>query len=182
MRSVESLSLSIILRLVEEQAMKDNTGQVLVQAPQQIANFLLNEKRRALARDRNRHEVPVIIVADEQLHTPHYNVHRLRENELDEETTKPSYRRTTPRKLEAHALTAGGDQRATRAARPGTRGKAGTGACAGCCGPCPVASGSCDGGAVRRLHRTPHEVLPRRPGTSARAAQGRKARRIATAS
>ncbi|MCI1729847.1 MAG: Rne/Rng family ribonuclease [Chiayiivirga sp.] len=104
MRSVESLSLSI-LRLVEEQAMKDNTGQVLVQAPQQIANFLLNEKRRALREIEDRHEVPVIIVADEQLHTPHYNVHRLRENELDEETTKPSYRRTTPRKLEAHALT-----------------------------------------------------------------------------
>ena len=104
MRSVESLSLSII-RLVEEQAMKDNTGQVLVQAPHEIANFLLNEKRRGLQEIEQRHEVPVIIVADSQLHTPHYNVQRLRENELDEETTRPSYRRTTPRKLETYALT-----------------------------------------------------------------------------
>src|SRR5690606_11547633 len=44
MRSVESLSLSII-RVAEEHAMKENTGQVLVQAPVEIANFLLNEKR-----------------------------------------------------------------------------------------------------------------------------------------
>ena len=48
MRSVESLSLSI-LRVAEEHAMKENTGQVLVQAPTEIANYLLNEKRRALA-------------------------------------------------------------------------------------------------------------------------------------
>jgi ribonuclease E len=52
MRSVESLSLSII-RVAEEQAMKDNTGQVLVQAPVEIANFLLNEKRSACARSRH---------------------------------------------------------------------------------------------------------------------------------
>ncbi|HWV89695.1 MAG TPA: Rne/Rng family ribonuclease, partial [Burkholderiales bacterium] len=45
MRSVESLSLSII-RLAEEHAMKENTAQVLVQAPPEIANYLLNEKRR----------------------------------------------------------------------------------------------------------------------------------------
>src|SRR3569832_1809540 len=41
-RSVESLSLSV-LRLVEEQAMKENTGQVLVQVPSAVASFLLNE-------------------------------------------------------------------------------------------------------------------------------------------
>src|SRR5690606_20342410 len=65
MRSVESLSLSI-LRLCEEQAMKDNTGQVLVQAPHEIANYLLNEKRRALAEIESRHDVPLVIVADDQ--------------------------------------------------------------------------------------------------------------------
>ena len=51
-RSVESLSLSI-LRLVEEHAMKENTGQVLVQAPSTVANFLLNEKRKQRRRDRS---------------------------------------------------------------------------------------------------------------------------------
>ncbi|MCG6116777.1 MAG: Rne/Rng family ribonuclease [Aquimonas sp.] len=104
MRSVESLSLSI-LRLVEEQAMKDNTAQVLVQAPHEIANFLLNEKRRGLLEVEQRHEVPVIIVADEQMETPHFNVQRLRDGELAEETAKPSYYRTSPRKQEVHALT-----------------------------------------------------------------------------
>jgi ribonuclease E len=104
MRSVESLSLSII-RIAEEHAMKDNTGQVLVQAPVEIANYLLNEKRSALREIEQRHDAPIVIVADEQLHTPHYEVTRLRENELDEESSKPSYRRGTPRKVATIALT-----------------------------------------------------------------------------
>ncbi|WOB52029.1 Rne/Rng family ribonuclease [Xanthomonas hydrangeae] len=104
MRSVESLSLSII-RVAEEHAMKENTGQVLVQAPVEIANYLLNEKRSALREIENRHASPIIIVADEQLHTPHYEVTRLRENELGEDSGKPSYQRGTPRKLPVHALT-----------------------------------------------------------------------------
>ena len=104
MRSVESLSLSI-LRLLEEQAMKDNTGQVLVQAPDEIANYLLNEKRRALLEIEQRHDVPLVIVADAQMETPHFNVSRLRENELGEESGRPSYQRTSPRKQETHALT-----------------------------------------------------------------------------
>ena len=104
MRSVESLSLSI-LRLSEEQAMKDKTAQVLVQAPPQIANYLLNEKRRALVEIESRHETPIIIVADESLETPHFNVTRIREGDQPEDTGKPSYQRGIPRKLEVHALT-----------------------------------------------------------------------------
>ena len=104
MRSVESLSLSII-RVAEEHAMKDNTGQVLVQAPVEIANFLLNEKRSALREIEARHDAPIVIVADEQLHTPHYEVTRIRENELGEETSRPSYQRGTPRKLNTISLT-----------------------------------------------------------------------------
>ena len=104
MRSVESLSLSII-RLAEEHAMKENTAQVLVQAPPEIANYLLNEKRRALVEIEVRHDAPIIVVADDQLETPHFNVSRLRDGETGEEVTKPSYHRTSPRKLEVHALT-----------------------------------------------------------------------------
>ncbi len=103
MRSIESLSLSII-RVAEEHAMKDNTGQVLVQAPVEIANYLLNEKRGALAEIEKRHDAPIVIVADEQLHSPHYEVTRLRENELGEESSRPSYQRGTPRKLNTIAL------------------------------------------------------------------------------
>src|SRR5690606_22652055 len=104
MRSIESLALAII-RLAEEHAMKDNTGQVLVQAPVEIANYLLNEERRAVAEIEKRHDAPIVIVADAQLHTPHYEVTRIRENELGEETSRPSYQRGTPRKLATIALT-----------------------------------------------------------------------------
>jgi len=104
MRSIESLSLSII-RVAEEHAMKDNTGQVLVQVPVDIANFLLNEKRGALREIEQRHDAPIVIVADEQLHTPHYEVTRIRENELGEETARPSYQRGTPRKMATISLT-----------------------------------------------------------------------------
>jgi ribonuclease E len=93
-RSVESLSLSV-LRLVEEQAMKESTGQVLVQAPATVANFLLNEKRKSVAEIELRHEVPVIIVADDKLETPHFEILRIRGAEIGEET-KPSYERLTP--------------------------------------------------------------------------------------
>ncbi len=106
MRSIESLSLSII-RVAEEHAMKDNTGQVLVQVPVEIANFLLNEKRSALREIEQRHDAPIVIVADEQLHSPHYEVTRIRSNEMGEETSKPSYQRGTPRKLNTISLTKG---------------------------------------------------------------------------
>src|SRR5690606_26567444 len=71
----------------------------------EIANYLLNEKRRALAEIESRHDVPLVIVADDQLETPHFNVQRIREGELGEESSKPSYHRTSPRKQEIHALT-----------------------------------------------------------------------------
>jgi len=93
-RGVESLSLSV-LRLVEEQAMKESTGQVLVQVPAAVANFLLNEKRKSVFEIEQRHEVPVIIVADDKLETPHFEIERIRAVEMGEDT-KPSYERLTP--------------------------------------------------------------------------------------
>ncbi len=93
-RSVESLSLSA-LRLVEEHAMKDSTGQVLVQAPPSVANFLLNEKRKQLSEIEARHDVNVIVVADDKLETPHLEIQRLRVTDIGDEV-KPSYQRTTP--------------------------------------------------------------------------------------
>ncbi|MEO7433078.1 MAG: Rne/Rng family ribonuclease [Dokdonella sp.] len=93
-RGVESLSLSA-LRLVEEHAMKDSTGQVLVQAPPTVANFLLNEKRKQLTEIEARHDVNVIVVADEKLETPHLEIQRLRGADIGEEV-RPSYQRVTP--------------------------------------------------------------------------------------
>jgi ribonuclease E len=93
-RSVESLSLSV-LRLVEEQAMKEKTGQVLVQVPAMVANFLLNEKRKGVVEIEKRHDVPVIVVADEKLETPHFHIERIRAAEIPADA-KPSYERLTP--------------------------------------------------------------------------------------
>jgi len=92
-RGVESLSLST-LRLIEEHAMKDNTGQVLVQAPASVANFLLNEKRASVVEIELRHKVHVMIVADEKLQTPHIEIQRIREADMGEHS-KPSYERLT---------------------------------------------------------------------------------------
>src|SRR3546814_17523122 len=100
----EALARAIV-RGAEEHARKENTGQVLVQAPVDIANYPLNEKRSALREIEQRHDAPIVIVADEQLHTPHYEVTRLRENELGEESSKPSYRRGSPRKAATMPLT-----------------------------------------------------------------------------
>ncbi|HEY4143617.1 Rne/Rng family ribonuclease [Pinirhizobacter sp.] len=99
-RSVESLALST-LRLIEEHAMKENTGQVLVQAPAAVANFMLNEKRASIVEIELRHSVHVVVVADENLETPHIEIQRIREADMGEHS-KPSYERTVT--VEAAAL------------------------------------------------------------------------------
>lgn len=92
-RGVESLALST-LRLIEEHAMKDNTGQVLVQAPASVANFLLNEKRASVVEIELRHKAHVVIVADDKLETPHIAIQRIKEADMGEHS-KPSYERLT---------------------------------------------------------------------------------------
>jgi ribonuclease E len=75
--------------------MKDNTGQVLVQAPASVANFLVNEKRAQLSEIESRQNVTVIVVADRKLETPHLEIQRIRSSEVGDES-RPSYQRTTP--------------------------------------------------------------------------------------
>src|SRR6056297_458008 len=86
-RSIESLALAII-RLAEEEAMKDNTGRVIVQAPLAVANFLLNEKREVVNTIERRTGTPVTIVANHLMETPRYQIQRLR---TSEEVEEPSY-------------------------------------------------------------------------------------------
>jgi ribonuclease E len=99
-RGVESLALST-LRLIEEHAMKENTGQVLVQAPPDVTNFLLNEKRASVVEIEMRHKVHVVVVADDKLETPHIEIQRIREADMGEHS-KPSYERLTT--VEANEL------------------------------------------------------------------------------
>ncbi len=86
-RSVESLALAI-LRLAEEEAMKDHTSRVIVQAPPEVANFLLNEKRGVMADLERRNKLPITIVANRWLETPRFEIQRLRGSESME---APSY-------------------------------------------------------------------------------------------
>ncbi|QKK04037.1 MAG: Rne/Rng family ribonuclease [Pseudomonadota bacterium] len=96
-RSIESLALSI-LRLAEEEAMKEQTSRVIVQAPISVANFLLNEKRTATADIEQRNRVPIMVVANRWLETPRFEIQRLRSSESVEE---PSYALATGDELES---------------------------------------------------------------------------------
>lgn len=79
-RDNESLSLSI-LRLLEEEALKESTKQVRTIVPVEIASYLLNEKRKAVRNIERRHNVDVIVVPNEAMETPHFNVYRVKEGE-----------------------------------------------------------------------------------------------------
>ncbi|MFO1422172.1 MAG: Rne/Rng family ribonuclease [Candidatus Competibacteraceae bacterium] len=83
-RNIDSLALSV-LRLIQEEAMKDKTGRVVVQLPVKVATFLLNEKREAIRVIEQRHRVGVLLIPNESLETPHFKLNRLRVDELSEE-------------------------------------------------------------------------------------------------
>ncbi|CAA6802794.1 MAG: Ribonuclease E (EC [uncultured Thiotrichaceae bacterium] len=88
-RGVESLALSI-LRLIEEEAMKDKTHQVSVQVPVEVASFLLNEKRPAISKLETRHSIQVVILPNPHLTTPHFEINRFRSQDK-EALSKTSY-------------------------------------------------------------------------------------------
>ncbi|GAL38048.1 ribonuclease E [Vibrio maritimus] len=94
-RDNESLALSV-LRLIEEEALKDNTSQALAIVPVPIASYLLNEKRRSINHIERVQEVKITIVPDSDMETPHFEVIRVREGE---EQDLLSY--LLPKKLEA---------------------------------------------------------------------------------
>ncbi|MGB0894528.1 MAG: ribonuclease E [Parashewanella sp.] len=108
-RGTESLALSI-LRLMEEEAIKENTSQVEAIVPVDVAAFLLNEKRKAIRITEDRHNVEVYVIPDSHMTTPDYRVVRHRK---DEEAIESSFNRTEkpenelyePRKLERAAST-----------------------------------------------------------------------------
>ncbi|QCI21644.1 ribonuclease E [Buchnera aphidicola (Hyadaphis tataricae)] len=80
-RDNESLSLSI-LRLIEEEALKENTHEVHAIVPIEIASYLLNEKRDAVyAIEQRQAGGKTIIVPSKKMKTPHYSVSRIRKNE-----------------------------------------------------------------------------------------------------
>lgn len=77
-RSIESLALAV-LRLIEEEAMKEKTSKVIAKLPVEVTSFLLNEKRHGISEIESRHAVQLVIVPDPNLETPHYSVERIRD-------------------------------------------------------------------------------------------------------
>jgi len=79
-RDVQSLALQI-LRLLEDEAVKERTGEVRIQVPVPVGTFLLNEKRQQLESVQQRHKVRVIVIPNPAMETPNYDLLRLRDDD-----------------------------------------------------------------------------------------------------
>jgi ribonuclease E len=79
-RSVESLALSV-MRILEEEAMKKNTDQIIAHMPIEAATFLLNEKRPVIDQIEKRHNVAIVVLPSKHLETPEYEIQRIRAKE-----------------------------------------------------------------------------------------------------
>jgi ribonuclease E len=91
-RSTESFALHL-LRMLQEESMKENTGALHVQVPIDVATFLLNEKRHDILSIEARHRVEVVLIPNMHFETPRYTLIRLRHDQLNQsEIPAPSYR------------------------------------------------------------------------------------------
>ena len=88
-RDVRSLALSI-MRVMEEEVLKDRTSEIQAQVPVSVAAFLLNEKRAAITALEARSGVRIIILPNPHLDTPHYEVSRLRDENMDDDHQAPA--------------------------------------------------------------------------------------------
>ncbi|MDR2238940.1 MAG: Rne/Rng family ribonuclease [Zoogloeaceae bacterium] len=101
-RNTESAALHI-LRILEEEAMKENTGAVHVQTPVDVATFLLNEKRDDIRAIELRHKVNLVLIPNTHLETPAHEITRLRHDQLNqEEQAPPSYKMAEAPPTEAY--------------------------------------------------------------------------------
>ena len=89
-RDTESSALQI-LRMVQEEAMKDNTAAVHVQVPVEVTSFLLNEKRTEITKIEMKQRVTVLLVPNKHLETPNYKLERLRHDDPRLENLQASY-------------------------------------------------------------------------------------------
>ncbi|HNJ86157.1 MAG TPA: Rne/Rng family ribonuclease, partial [Agitococcus sp.] len=88
-RDVRSLALSI-MRVIEEEVLKDRSAEIQAQVPVTVATFLLNEKRAAISALEARSGVRIIILPNPHLETPHYDVSRLRDDHSDDDYEAPA--------------------------------------------------------------------------------------------
>ncbi|HGI8305993.1 TPA: Rne/Rng family ribonuclease [Neisseria meningitidis] len=113
-RGIESTALHV-LRIIQEEAMKDNTGEVHAQVPVDVATFLLNEKRAELFAMEERLDVNVVLIPNIHLENPHYEINRIRIDDVEEDG-EPSYKRVAEPEEDESAKPFGGEK--AKAARP----------------------------------------------------------------
>ncbi|WP_292934008.1 Rne/Rng family ribonuclease [Noviherbaspirillum sp.] len=89
-RDTESSALQV-LRIIQEEAMKENSAAIHVQAPVDVAAFLLNEKRGEILKIETRHRVTVILIPNKHLETPHYKLERIKHDDARLEEPQASY-------------------------------------------------------------------------------------------
>ncbi|QNN56341.1 Rne/Rng family ribonuclease [Diaphorobacter ruginosibacter] len=89
-RDTESSALQI-LRIIQEESMKDNTAAVHCQVPVEVASFLLNEKRTEIAKIELKQRVNVMMIPNKSLDTPHYKLERLKHDDPRLEDLQASY-------------------------------------------------------------------------------------------
>ena len=90
-RDTESSALQI-LRIIQEESMKDNTAAVHVQVPVEVASFLLNEKRPEIAKIELKQRVTVLMVPNKTLETPNYRLERLKHDDPRLDSIEASYK------------------------------------------------------------------------------------------
>lgn len=93
-RNIESLSLSL-LRIAEEESLKEHTGRVIIQVPVEVSTYIFNEKRKDLIEIENRTGVEISFIANKTMLIPHYEVSRLRNSETARVDDKTSYQLAT---------------------------------------------------------------------------------------
>lgn len=89
-RGIESTALHI-LRITQEDAMKENSAIIQVQLPVEVATFLLNEKRADIHKIEQRMGVEVVLIPNIHLETPNYNITRIKHDDVTQENNRASY-------------------------------------------------------------------------------------------
>ncbi len=90
-RDTESSALQI-LRIIQEESLKDNTASVLCQVPVDVASFLLNEKRTEIAKIELKQRINVLMVPNKTLETPNYKLERLKHDDPRLDHIEASYK------------------------------------------------------------------------------------------
>ncbi|MDD4913032.1 MAG: Rne/Rng family ribonuclease [Sideroxydans sp.] len=113
-RGTESSALNI-LRIIQEEAMKDSSAAIHAQVPVDVATFLLNEKRSDIHRIEQRFKVSVVLIPNPHMETPHYTVNRLRSDDITADHLQASYKLVEKPEEKALAATSQDPKTAPRA-------------------------------------------------------------------